>query len=281
MRGINHLVLAGRDLGALRAYYASLGFTLTPIGQHPFGTANTVIQLRGCYLELLSVDRPEAVVEPGPGRFSFSAYNRDYLARHEGFSMVVFDAEDAEADVGAWRRAGVQTYDPVRFSRPAVLADGGDVTVAFVLAHASHPAAPWLGHFACQHLRPDYFAQPQYLAHANGARSVEEVWVTGPGALALAAHFGVLVGAAPRSGAAGRVEIQTATGTLILATPACFRATFHCDPPHPGDGPHLAAVTIGCDRLAPLADRGLARVGDRLIVPAASAFGTVLAFRAA
>ena len=38
MKGINHLVLTGRNLDALRAAYQGLGFTITPRGQHPFGT---------------------------------------------------------------------------------------------------------------------------------------------------------------------------------------------------------------------------------------------------
>ena len=41
MKGINHLVLAGHDLEAMRSHYARLGFTVTPRGQHPFGTGNS------------------------------------------------------------------------------------------------------------------------------------------------------------------------------------------------------------------------------------------------
>jgi hypothetical protein len=33
MKGINHLVLTGRDLEALRSNYQALGFTVTPRGQ--------------------------------------------------------------------------------------------------------------------------------------------------------------------------------------------------------------------------------------------------------
>ena len=104
MRGINHLVLAGNDLDAMRSAYAALGFTLAPRGQHPFGTGNSVIQLHGSYLELLAVTKPQDVVEHGPRSFSFSAFNRDYLKRHEGFSMLVFDTPDAGADLAAWQK---------------------------------------------------------------------------------------------------------------------------------------------------------------------------------
>src|SRR5689334_22185913 len=102
MKGINHLVLAGRDLEALRSCYQALGFTVTPRAQHPFGTGNSVVQLHGTYLELLSITVPKDVTEHSPGNFSFSAFNRDYLARNEGFSMMVLDTPDARADIQAW-----------------------------------------------------------------------------------------------------------------------------------------------------------------------------------
>ena len=108
MRGINHLVLAGKDLDAMRGAYAALGFTVAPRGQHPFGTGNSVIQLHGSYLELLAVTKPQDVVEHGRRSFSFSAFNRDYLKRHEGFSMLVFDTPDAGADLASWQSAGLQ-----------------------------------------------------------------------------------------------------------------------------------------------------------------------------
>ena len=63
MKEINHLVLAGQDLDALRGTYGALGFTLCPRGQHPFGTGNTVIQLERNYLELLAVTQPDDVIE--------------------------------------------------------------------------------------------------------------------------------------------------------------------------------------------------------------------------
>src|SRR5690349_1154772 len=166
MKAINHLVLAGRDLEAMRTHYARLGFTVTPRGQHPFGTGNSVIALRGSFLELLAVTVPQDVPEHRGGRFSFAAFNRDYLARHDGFSMLVLDTADARADIEAWRAAALQTYAPFDFSRTAKLPDGQEITLGFSLAFVSHPMAPWLGLFACQADRPDYFEQPRYLQHA-------------------------------------------------------------------------------------------------------------------
>jgi len=155
MKAINHLVLAGHDLEAMRSHYAGLGFTVTPRGQHPFGTGNSLIQLNGSYLELLAVTAPQDIPEHRAGNFSFAAFNRDYLKHHEGFSMLVLDTPDARADGKAWGAAGLQTYEPFDFSRTAKLADGQEIVVSFSLAFVSHPAAPSLGLFACQHHTPE------------------------------------------------------------------------------------------------------------------------------
>ena len=88
MKGIDHLVLAGHDLEAMRSHYQALGFTVTPRGQHPFGTGNSLVQLHGTYLEPLAVTAPQDVPEHRAGQFSFAAFNRDYLKRHEGCSIA-------------------------------------------------------------------------------------------------------------------------------------------------------------------------------------------------
>jgi Glyoxalase-like domain len=275
MKGINHLVLAGRDLAAMRAHYERLGFTVTPRGQHPFGTGNSLVQLNGTYLELLAVTMPQEVPEHGAGQFSFAAFNRDYLERHEGFSMLVLDTEDAGADIAAWRAAGLQTYAPFNFSRAAKMADGQEVTVGFALAFVSHPAAPWLGLFACQHYAPDYFEQPRYLRHDNGATRVQDVWIVGDTAPELAGFLQTITGAKAVTDESG-VILQTRTGAIVLARPAAFESAFGGAPPHPQDGPHLAGFTIACQTLGQLAD--LPRSGNRHVLAPAKNFGTAIGF---
>lgn len=278
MRGLNHLVLIGHDLDRMRDHYASLGFTLAPRGRHPFGTDNAVIQLHGCYLELLTVARPADVPEHGAKDFSFAAFNRDYLARHEGFAMLVFDTPDARADIASWQKAGLKTYEPFDFQRGATLPNGEEITVGFSLAFTRAPEAPWIGLFACQHYRPDYYEQARYLAHENTAQTVREVWISGDGALGLADFMAKLTGLEARQDGDDRIVFATRTGDLVLAGPQAFAAAFGEAPPHPGDGPHLAGLTIGCRDLGPLVARGLQTTGDRFIVPARRNFGTALAF---
>jgi hypothetical protein len=279
MKGINHLVLVGHDLAALRSEYQALGFTVTPRGQHPFGTGNSIIQFHGTYLELLSVTVPRDVPEHRAGHFSFAAFNRDYLARHEGFSMIVFDTPDARADIQSWHTAGLQTYEPYDFSRIAVMPNGAEVTVGFSLAFVSHPAAPWLGLFACQHYMPEYYEQPQYLNHSNGALKVLDVWIVGETAHDdLADFIGTVSGVTGVREGTGRMVFRTRTGVIVLAHPKAFETAFGVSPPHLGDGPHLAGFTVGCRSLGLLAGISLAKTESRSVLLPAKNFGTAIGF---
>ena len=276
MKAINHLVLAGRDLEAMRAHYASLGFTVTRRGQHPFGTGNSLVQLHGTYLELLAVTAPQDVPEHRAGHFSFAAFNRDYLKRHEGFAMLVLDTADARADSEAWRAAGLQTYAPFDFSRAATMADGREITVSFSLAFVSHPAAPWLGLFACQHRAPHYFEQPRYLQHANSATRIADVWIVGETAPDLAAFMAAVTGAKAIGEDPSVITLPTRIGAIVLARPAAFERAFGTPAPHPDDGAHLAAFTVACQTLGQPA--ALPRTGNRHVLAPASNFGTAIGF---
>jgi hypothetical protein len=278
MKGINHLVLAGHDLEAMRSAYQVLGFTVTPRGQHPFGTGNSIIQLHGTYLELLSVTVPQDVPEHRAEHFSFAAFNRDYLARHEGFSMMVLDTPDARADIESWRAAGLQTYEPFDFSRTAKMPDGTDVRVGFSLAFVSHPAAPWLGLFACQHYKPEYYAQPHYLKHFNGASTVEDVWISGDTVQDLVDFMHIVTGANAVREGLDHTVFRTRTGSIVLAGPRAFEAAFGVSPPHPEDGPHLAALTMGCHAPGSLADLPPKKTGNRHVLTPAKNFGTAIGF---
>ena len=278
VKGINHLVLAGRDLDTLRAAYQTLGFTLTPRGQHPFGTGNSVIQLHDSYLELLSITVPRDVPEHRTGQFSFAAFNRDYLARHEGFSMLAFDTPDARADVVSWRAAGLQTYEPFDFSRLATMPNGDNVRVGFSLAFVTHPAAPWLGLFACQHHLPEYYAQPRYQSHSNAAWTVRDVWIVGGVAQDLADFMCTITGADSVTEGTDLTVLQSRTGAIVLARPQAFETAFSVPPPHPEDGPHLAGFTVGCRTLGQVAALGLPMVGDRYVVQPSNDFSTAIGF---
>jgi hypothetical protein len=251
MKGIDHLVLCGRDHSAMREAYAALGFTLTPEARHPFGTGNSLVQLEGCFLELLSVFEPDKIFEPEAGRFSFAAFNRDFLAEREGLSMLVLDSIDARADVAAFRASGLRTYEPFDFSRQARLPDGSQATVGFSLAFTTDPQLPNMAFFTCQQHAPEHFWKAQYQRHSNRALTVLEVTMVAAKPSDHAQFLSAFCGI-PSQPVKGGITVRTARGHVSCVTPARFADSFARNPPDLSDGPRFGGFTIGVRRMARL-----------------------------
>src|SRR5262249_37027952 len=100
--GIDHLVVAVRDLEAATRAYRELGFTVVEGGRHPVGTYNSLIAFDDrAYLELIGFyrDNPE---------------HRWWAPLQRGGGLVDFclETDDLEADTRAFRAAGVDIADP-------------------------------------------------------------------------------------------------------------------------------------------------------------------------
>jgi catechol 2,3-dioxygenase-like lactoylglutathione lyase family enzyme len=285
-RPIDHLVLCVRDLDAARRAYERLGFTLTPKALHPFGTANSLVQLQGNFLELLAIADRRLIKPAGKGEFAFAAFNERFLAEREGMSMLVFASDDARRDQREFAAAGLDTYAPFDFSRQAVLPDGSAVTVGFSLAFATETRMPDAAFFVCQQHAPQYFWKPEYQRHRNGAIAVDEVVMVAPDPAVFASFFAKL----QPGGAVERRETGLAVtigrGMLTVLDPAGFAARF----PQAGAAiprtPHFAAYRMRVADLpateALLRANGIAisRQGTRIQLGPAETFGVVLEFAA-
>lgn len=171
-RDIDHLVIAVNDLEAARASWQALGFTVAPVARHPFGTANAIIQTDGMYIELLAVADPSAIPEAGSAQFSFAAFNRDFLERHEGISMIALASDDAAADRDDFETAGLSVFAPFSFERMAKGSDGVDRKVGFSLTFTAERRLRQVGFFTCRHHHPENFWRTELQRHQNGARRI-------------------------------------------------------------------------------------------------------------
>jgi hypothetical protein len=180
-RRIDHLVICVRDLAQAALNWRALGFTLTPVGVHPFGTSNRLAMFANNFLELLAVTDAAAIPAAAPGRFSFAAHNRSFLAAAEGMSMLAWHSTDAHADAARFKASDVGACAPFDFGRDAVLPDGATARIEFSLAFAIDPAMPGIAFFTCQQRHPpELFWKPDYQRHPNGALRVIEVVMSAP-----------------------------------------------------------------------------------------------------
>ena len=283
--GLDHIVHAVRDVDAAAEFYIRAGFIVSARNRHPWGTHNRIVQLKNCYIEILEVAEPEKIVPHGPRFFSFGAFSQEFLARHEGFSMLLLNSRDAMADARAFESSGIGAFDVFEFAREGKRPDGSTVKLAFSLAFAAQPNSPDLRFAACQHHYPENFWNPAFQAHANGAQRVPGIVMTANPA----SHRNFLkayAGAEVTSDTAG-VTAHTVNGDIEIVTPsgACDLLGFRVAAD--GEGITLNAMRFAVADLARTEAlhrrNGVAvrRHGERLIVPPDVAFGATLIFEAA
>jgi catechol 2,3-dioxygenase-like lactoylglutathione lyase family enzyme len=225
-RGIDHLVIAVNDLPAARDRYSRLGFCTTPLGKHPWGTGNHLVQFPRNFIELLGVISPDALVPMSDAHFSFGDHNAAFLRRREGMSMLVLSTEDARADAHEWRAHGLHVYEPFHWSRKATLPDGSETTVAFTLTFVTNPLMPAIAFFSCQQHNPEAFWKPEFQVHANGASGVSGVTLVDPSPARHAAFLSSLVGDADIDEAPEALAVHCAGGVIRVLSPGRFAARF-------------------------------------------------------
>jgi catechol 2,3-dioxygenase-like lactoylglutathione lyase family enzyme len=162
LTGIDHIVIAVRDLTAAAASYQALGFTVVPGGRHPVGTHNALIAFQdGSYVELIAFYEP-------------NAQHKWWQPLQRGGGLVDFclQTDDLRGDTAAFRRAGVEIDDPSPLSR--MRPDGYHLKWVLSIPRGDHRGvAPFL----IEDETPREERIPRQTRHANGVRGIGTVTV--------------------------------------------------------------------------------------------------------
>jgi hypothetical protein len=286
-RGLDHIVHAVRDLDAAADFYGRAGFTVGARNRHPWGTHNRIVQLKNCYIEILEVAEPEKIVPHGAHAFSFGAFNRDFLARGQGFSMLILNSSDAAADARRFEAASIGNFEVFEFSREGTKPDGRKVELAFSLAFARDPASPHLGFAACQHHFPENFWDPAFQRHANGANLVRGAVLVAENPTDHHIFLKALTGLSDLHSTSLGVKAATSSGDIEIMEQVAFHDEFGISPAMGDEGMNLNGLRIAVadiDRAeASLRHGGLApqRHVGRLVLAPDIAHGATLIFEAA
>jgi hypothetical protein len=239
-RGLDHIVHAVSDLDGAAQVYRHLGFTVGARNRHPWGTHNHIVQLPGFFIELLTLAEPGQM---GGDGFStmFAAYNRDFIARGDGLSMLVLESSDAEGDEAAFRAAGIAASDAMRFDREGKKPDGTPVKLAFTLAFAKDKQTPDASFFTCQQHYPENFWNPAFQQHGNGVQGVAGVVLVADEPAQHRAFLAAFTGGTARDEDGG-FTIDLPRGAISVLTTATFTDRFGQRPPVTERGARLAAL---------------------------------------
>jgi Glyoxalase-like domain len=285
--GFDHIVHAVRDLDAAAEFYSDAGFTVGARNRHPWGTHNRVVQLKNCYIEILTVAEPEKIVPHGARSFSFGAFNRDFLADREGFSMLLLNSRNAVEDARAFESSGISDFNVFDFAREGTKPDGTPVKLAFSLAFAQDSASPNVRFAVCQHHFPENFWDPAFQTHGNGAKAVPGVALVADNPTGHHIFLKAFTGADVLHSSAIGIKAHTENGEIEILKPASFRDQFGVSPDVKGEGMTLGAMRFAVTDIAQAEtlhrQNGIAsqRHGGRLVVPPHVAHGATLIFETA
>jgi hypothetical protein len=284
-RGLDHIVHAVRDLDAAADTYRRFGFTVGARNRHPWGTHNHLVQFQGFFIEILTVAEPEKLGDDGFSK-RFGDFNRRFLERREGFSLLILESHDAKADEGVFEAASLAASGAMRFEREGRRPDGMPVRVAFSLVFARDPLAPDVGLAVCQQHYPENFWNAAFRNHANGASDVAGVVMVAANPADHQVALSAFAGVQEVQSASGRISIATPRGDIAVMTPAAFEDDFGVTAPDRSGAARLAALRLACPDLS-TAENSLAAGGievrrhrGRLVVPPNAAFGATLVFEA-
>lgn len=285
--GIDHLVVAVRDLDRAQDAYARLGFTLTPRGAHTeLGSANhTAVFADGTYLELLAVGQPH------PATAAYAAF----LEAREGMAAVALKAEGAEALGARLSAAGLAPQPAVAFGRPVAARPGtagqtagertseGMSVARFTITPLPAGAMPGGGAFVCRHHTPELVWRAEDQDHANGALGIDTLVVGADDVDAVASSCARLFGTAVETQGALR-SVAAGTARVLVAPPPMLAWGWTADPLLTVARPYLAGVALRVrdvyatqqalqtSKFPVIANQGMLRVGSR------HAAGVMLAF---
>jgi hypothetical protein len=288
-RGLDHVAHAVRDLDAAAALYARMGFLVGARNRHApnWGTQNYIVQLPGFFVELLAMGDTRAIEPHAADFFSFGAFNRDFLSRDEGLSMLVLEGRDSAAEAAEFDGAGIGRFRTYTFERDAKRPDGAPTKVAFSLAFAGDAKAPDIGFFACRQHSPENFWIPAFQQHANTTIGISRVILVAA-APADHAHFvSAFTGAGEPTAVGSGIVVKTPRGEIAVMEPAAFVRQFGVRPPDIGGGARLAAL---CFAVRDLAAAGAALMAgkvdfaeqsQKLVVGPHVAFGATLVLESA
>lgn len=274
MPTLDHVVVNVRDrLDEACDTYRRLGFTMTPRGHHTLGSMNHLAIFGTEYLELIAVP-------PGDTRRS------EILEAPLGLNGLVFGTEDSAAVHAALEAAGVPSEPPLQFSRPVEL-PSGPRNATFRTVRLKPGVIDAGRVYFCHHFTRDLVWRDEWRHHANGVVGVVRAMIAAADPAVLGAVFARMFGAEAVRPIADGCSLAVGLSRFDVVSPAGLRAEFGDAAPS-GDGraQFMAALTLRTRSLdaaaAALVAGGITAQRDpqRIVVPAAAAFGVTLEFQA-
>ncbi|MDC0610026.1 VOC family protein [Vibrio sp.] len=250
---LDHILLTVKDYYSSYENLIKIGFQMTQISNHPWGTATSFAVFQGNFIELIGViDETKFGINATNG-FCFGRQMNTFHAKGEdGISMIALHSKDTVGDYSELNKRHNKTQGIVDFRRTITLEDGtpDDVVVTIGLfLDSQHTEA---SSFICHQHRPDLIWRDEWMVHPNGAIKIEALTYVGDDLSFLEDRWTKDYGCIEKTETS--LEVDTQSGLLKAVSPSVFQQTYsQIDLPISNNPtPHVAAVTISTVSLEPL-----------------------------
>jgi catechol 2,3-dioxygenase-like lactoylglutathione lyase family enzyme len=272
--GIDHAVVAVRDLEAARERFQSLGFSVTPRRRFAdWGTANYSVMFENDFIELLGVIDPAAFLTPGL---------QEYLERQEGCMAVTMRANDVTK---AHALLTAANCEPTALGELTILceAPGGVLPQSFRWTRVGEVATPDMYLMVVEPLTPQNMRRPEWLKHANGATRIRSLTVVVKDPQAVIHYYERLFAVRSVKVAPQAYSVFTGHGDFRFCNLQQFRELWghHADPIEQA-APFIASLCIETHDIAraraAVADRAVEISPSSFFIPPEEACGVLLEF---
>ena len=165
--GIDHPLIAVKNIERQRERMISLGFNMTAIGRHPWGTSTSLAMFEGCLIEIMGIYDERLLDEFPAGGFCFGRHVHAYLQEREGIALTALHSTSSIADAKHATEAGFTVSGHLEFGRDVTLPNGRTERTKTTLALMPDRKWPRLSFFLCQQHRPELIYAPEWLDHPN------------------------------------------------------------------------------------------------------------------
>jgi len=220
--GIDHPLLATHDIEALREHLNSLGFNMTTIGKHPWGTSTSLAMFDGCLLEIMGIYDDTLLDKVPAGNFRFGRHVYEHLQVREGVALSALHSTDSVKDAEHAQQSGLTVAGHLEFGRDVTLPNGKQGRTKTTLALMPDAQFPRLSFFLCQQHRPELIYVPEWLSHPNTVDGICGVNIVAleKHHAKLKAQFGGLYDGFETIN--GGFKLQTANGVLRVMNAVAF-----------------------------------------------------------
>lgn len=165
--GIDHPLIAVNNIEEVRSHFEKMGFLMTPIGKHPWGTSTSLAMFEGCLVEIMGIYDDTLLDVNSAGDFHFGRHVHKHLIQSEGVALSALHSTDIINDIEHAKKTGLHVSGTLEFGRDVNLPNGDQDRTKTTLALLPDNEYSRLSFFLCQQHRPELIYVPEWMKHPN------------------------------------------------------------------------------------------------------------------